>query len=601
MAKKPDYNSDLSIQFSDLFDINLKPIQELNSKNYSTNSKITDEINNKMKKLYKFHNELRIEGTTIYDKNLFLEASAFHMNHKIDDVMLDIKKIKYPKVKNEKNPTVEKILSTFIDLEFFLSGARKSKDYLITSLRRRLGIKKTRKDTDEGINNAIESVMANILSSFFTFGYSGYFWIQKGKGVYTKSRYNKHLSSRAVNTVLELLEKKDFVVKQPHIVFQNPVGRWERFTARYRANIKLLTLLATMQLGVRNIIYTGETIIIKKKKTPTSKEETKSNYKDTDDTIKMRKDVERYNKLLRNNYLYIEEKSILNNLDLGFDNSELTHDELVQGYGKDYKKNPDVDLRPLNFKNKFHMQFHSNYVFNYYYRVFNRGSTNYGGRYYGHWLLNTPSEMRKHLILNGNKTVELDYSNMNMHIAYSLEGIDEFSEQDLYNLYNTQTEEPSNISEFPDYFIKAQDDVHEEDRNMHKQFITIAFNSSSSSKAISSTIKELELPKNYFSNYFKDVISLLKKNHSLLVSKYFFKGKDMGVRLMRHESNIATNIINTFVKRNIPIYCIHDGFITEAKHEKLLRATMESCFYNYFHNKIHGRGGRTKASMPLIK
>lgn len=543
---KPDYKSDLSLDFIKQFSF-IHP--------------------NK----FEYYREI---GEKIFDSKLFTEASSFHMEHRIE---------------KSSKPPLSKNKNSLINYEFFMSNDTK-KLILASVVRKILGIKRIRKDTDKNIDTAIESIFSNIVSSFFKFSFSGYFFMLKGKGIYTTSRYNKSLTSRAINTVIEKLEEQALIEKIPNISFKKDSGQWERFSSRYRSSHKLISVLQCLQIGIRDIVYSGETIIIKKKKTPTSKEETKFNYKDTEETIKMRRDVERYNKLLREHYLYLEEDKIAQCI--------LTDDEAKDYYGKDLKhyKKPYTEDTP-----EYYQQVHSNYVFNYYYRVFHRGSIDYGGRYYGHWLLNTPSEMRKHLILNGNKTVELDYSNMNMHIAYSLEGIDEFSEQDLYNLYNTQTEEPSNISEFPDYFIKAQDDVHEEDRDMHKQFITIAFNSSSSSKAISSTIKELELPKNYFSNYFKDVISLLKKNHSLLVSKYFFKGKDMGVRLMRHESNIATNIINTFVKRNIPIYCIHDGFITEAKHEKLLRATMESCFYNYFHNKTHGRGGRTKASMPLIK
>jgi len=519
---KPDYKSDLSLDFIKQFSF-IHP--------------------NK----FEYYREI---GEKIFDSKLFTEASSFHMEHRIE---------------KSSKPPLSKNKNSLINYEFFMSNDTK-KLILASVVRKILGIKRIRKDTDKNIDTAIESIFSNIVSSFFKFSFSGYFFMLKGKGIYTTSRYNKSLTSRAINTVIEKLEEQALIEKIPNISFKKDSGQWERFSSRYRSSHKLISVLQCLQIGIRDIVYSGETIIIKKKKTPTSKEETKFNYTDTEETNKMRRDVEKYNKLLRQHYLYLEEDKIAQCI--------LTDDEAKDYYGKDLKhyKKPYTEDTP-----EYYQKVHSNYVFNYYYRVFHRGSIDYGGRYYGHWLLNTPSEMRKHLILNGNKTVELDYSNMNMHIAYSLEGIDEFSEQDLY----------SSI---------------EIDRDWVKQFITIAFNSDTKSKAISSTLRELGFSKeNVVKEIIKTIADKIKEEHTLISSKYFYRGKDMGVKLMKHESNIATNIINTFVKRNIPIYCIHDGFITEAKHEGLLRATMKSCFYNYFHNKTHGRGGRTKASMPLIK
>ena len=45
------------------------------------------------------------------------------------------------------------------------------------------------------------------------------------------------------------------------------------------------------------------------------------------------------------------------------------------------------------------------------YRVFNDPGLHTGGRFYGGWWQNIPKEARKHLLVNGKKMVELDYSN----------------------------------------------------------------------------------------------------------------------------------------------------------------------------------------------
>ena len=44
------------------------------------------------------------------------------------------------------------------------------------------------------------------------------------------------------------------------------------------------------------------------------------------------------------------------------------------------------------------------------YRVFNNGSFDEGGRFYGGWWQNLPSEYRQFITINGHTTSEYDYS-----------------------------------------------------------------------------------------------------------------------------------------------------------------------------------------------
>ena len=52
-------------------------------------------------------------------------------------------------------------------------------------------------------------------------------------------------------------------------------------------------------------------------------------------------------------------------------------------------------------------------------RVFNNESFEDGGRFYGGWWQSIPSEYRKYISLNGDLTIEMDYSSIHIHLLYA--------------------------------------------------------------------------------------------------------------------------------------------------------------------------------------
>ena len=54
------------------------------------------------------------------------------------------------------------------------------------------------------------------------------------------------------------------------------------------------------------------------------------------------------------------------------------------------------------------------------YRVFNRGAFKCGGRFFGHWVQMIPSGYRKYLQIDGEPTVEIDYSSMHISMLYAM-------------------------------------------------------------------------------------------------------------------------------------------------------------------------------------
>jgi hypothetical protein len=66
------------------------------------------------------------------------------------------------------------------------------------------------------------------------------------------------------------------------------------------------------------------------------------------------------------------------------------------------------------------------------YRVFNNSSWSEGGRFYGGWWQSIPSEYRRHITIDGKRTVEIDYSAMHVQMLYAAAGIDPPNGGDRY-------------------------------------------------------------------------------------------------------------------------------------------------------------------------
>ena len=265
--------------------------------------------------------------------------------------------------------------------------------------------------------------------------------------------------------------------------------------------------------------------------------DTKKKFKEYDDntgTRLMRTKLQAYNKLLHRT------------------NIELTRNKKVSNYLK---------INPINFNNKE------------YYRIFNDNSFELGGRYYGSWWVNLSKDIREYITINDNKTVELDYANLNIHLLYSEEGLN------YYDL-NEPNADP--------YILKG---VDENQRGINKLIITIALNIKDKSKfvyAVKGGIKGNN-DKNYSLGnkeslnipYAKEIwrrIKLFEKENSP-IKHHLFSG--VGKRLQFKDSCIAESIIDNMVNKNIPILAIHDSFIAQHQNANSLYKSMDYIFRNF--------------------
>ena len=67
-------------------------------------------------------------------------------------------------------------------------------------------------------------------------------------------------------------------------------------------------------------------------------------------------------------------------------------------------------------------------------RIYARGQPNKGGRFYQGWWQHVPSDTGRHIMIDGKKTVEIDYAGMSMRLLYASEGVELDLNTDVYNL-----------------------------------------------------------------------------------------------------------------------------------------------------------------------
>jgi hypothetical protein len=72
----------------------------------------------------------------------------------------------------------------------------------------------------------------------------------------------------------------------------------------------------------------------------------------------------------------------------------------------------------------------------------------------------------------------------------------------------------------------------------------------------------------------KPLIDDFKKAHQP-ISHYFCKPDETGLRIMNLDAKIALDIVNHFVKQNIPILAIHDSFIVQNRYADELNEVMK--------------------------
>lgn len=193
-----------------------------------------------------------------------------------------------------------------------------------------------------------------------------------------------------------------------------------------------------------------------------------------------------------------------------------------------------------------------------YHRVFNNDLFEEGGRFYGPWWQNISKELREHLLIDGSPTIELDYSAMHIHLAYSALGLN-------YWELPKATVDPYAIL-----------DEAEAPRKAMKIASLTALNAANRKSAISAINKELR------NGDFEgvrvtpsEILDAFRARHPRLGDMVY---AGAGTRLQFNESRITEYITSELIRMGIPALNIHDGYVVESQYEPRLRFIMEDSF-----------------------
>lgn len=207
--------------------------------------------------------------------------------------------------------------------------------------------------------------------------------------------------------------------------------------------------------------------------------------------------------------------------------------------------------------------------------IFCRGDKElkYGGRLYdipltGNSYQGMSGKQRRHITINGSKTVEMDYSSLHIAMLYAEEGIQ--LKEKPYNCFG------------------------EEYKGLFKKLLLTAINAKSPVQCVKSIKKnhaELRVKPFLKEKEFKllhsieqlkpnwyDLLDELKQKHSQ-IAKYFCS--DKGVELQRKDSEIMLNIIHKLAKHEIPALPVHDSVIVAKEYQELLMEVMQDTYHGH--------------------
>ena len=171
------------------------------------------------------------------------------------------------------------------------------------------------------------------------------------------------------------------------------------------------------------------------------------------------------------------------------------------------------------------------------YRVFNNNCWEHGGRFYGAWWISCPSRLRPYILLNGKRTVEVDYSGLHAAMLYAQEGLP--IPDDPYQRCLTK---PANTAE----------------RTLVKRTFNALLNAASvhgnneiEGYAADLTGREWEEFKRYIVNSFPEF-----KQHF---------GSGVGLQLQKKDSDLAEAVMLRFAAKGYACLPVHDSFIVHQK------------------------------------
>ncbi|MDC1391448.1 hypothetical protein N8373_03910 [Gammaproteobacteria bacterium] len=181
-------------------------------------------------------------------------------------------------------------------------------------------------------------------------------------------------------------------------------------------------------------------------------------------------------------------------------------------------------------------------------RIFSKASFELGGRLFAP-IQNYTKQTRKYFYLNGEPTIEIDYSSIHPHMLYHRKGL-EFNGDDPYAIEGFDRDDVKVA-----FNIMLNKETASANKSVAKTISKVVGCDIDTAEALETAIQALHSP----------------------IAHHFNTG--VGLELQRTDSDIALLVINTFVNElSRPIICVHDSFIVSVRDTETLILAMNDSY-----------------------
>ncbi len=260
-------------------------------------------------------------------------------------------------------------------------------------------------------------------------------------------------------------------------------------------------------------------------------------FSDTAEIKRMRKDLEKWNAFLETDH----------HIDLLLSDDEIENlyqredeDEKLAVFENDERDRPKfVELERVRL-----------------YRVFNNGSFDEGGRFYGGWWQNVPSNYRQFITINGRSTWEYDYSSLHPAMLYALEGLPLANDA-----YEIEGIEPTKSN-----------------RKLIKTTFLKLINAQKGQRIDRPRIGAI--PRGWTWESLQK--SIIEKHAPI---KHQFR-TGIGLKLQKQDAAIANTVMKRMMAKGVLVLPIHDSFITCHEIQNDLKSEMRRAYEEHVGNDI---------------
>lgn len=187
-------------------------------------------------------------------------------------------------------------------------------------------------------------------------------------------------------------------------------------------------------------------------------------------------------------------------------------------------------------------------------RVFNDNDWEQGGRFYGAWWISCPSRLRPYILINGKRTVEVDYSGLHAAMLYAGDG-------------QTIPDDP-----YERCLTKADD---KSERKLVKQTFNALLNADSIDRIGEIDDYSAEITGRNWKDFKRYIVSKYPE-----FRQYF--GSGIGLRLQRKDGDLAEKVMLRFADMRYACLPVHDSFIVhhglQNELDEIMRETFEAEF-----------------------